>query len=795
MCHPERSEGSEYIHLCIQILRNAQNDTPKQKNMKTIYYAIQNIIRGKDSTIIKVVSLSLGLFLSIILFALVTMELNHNSFYQDNEDVYVVETSWDKSNPSPYCIYPTAQALMEHFPEQVEMATVINDFTSRSLQHGKEDFPVALIQSDSLFFQTMGIPLIEGNALDLNIPDAIFLSQTTAKRIFGNENPIGKTLMWQYKYELIVKGIFTDVPENVTTKTEAVLSILYPWTKAMRTDWSSGGNYPTFVRLKKGADVEYINQRINPIVANYISDIESYEKLGLRNVEVSLTPIRGYNLKNEKTRTMIAIVSLLGFVLLLTASFNYALISISSLSYRAKAIGVHKCNGAETGNIFGMFLWETLFITGVSILIATFLILNFQEQIEEMTLVKIKTLFALNNLWAPVLTVATLFLIGSVLPGRLFSSIPVTQVFHRYTEGKKRWKYPLLFIQFGGTAFIMGFLSVIYIQYRYIMTKDMGYNGDRVVYATHLFENPGNAMSNVRNLPYVEGCELAMNNLVHLVGQRVIMDESGIKIPARYGMFNEKFLNFMQIPLKAGKYHTAPNEILVNPAFVKGMKWTSDGIGETVPGLGTVTGIIDISFPDQSQSSPYYVSWVSDEIKGWPIDLHARLKEPFEDNLIRLNQEMTKMYPDKTPVFISYEQSLQDIFYKQRTFRNAVWIACIAILAITLMGVIGYTNDEVRRRSKEIAIRKVNGAEVGNILQILCRDVAIIAVPSVAIGVLLSWHVGEMWITSNFKDILTICPLLYIVVAFVAMIFILGTVIVKSWRIANENPVISIKSE
>ena len=82
--------------------------------MNTIYYAIQNIIRGKDSTIIKVVSLSLGLFLSIILFALVTMELNHNSFYQDNEDVYVVETSWDKSNPSPYCIYPTAQALMEH---------------------------------------------------------------------------------------------------------------------------------------------------------------------------------------------------------------------------------------------------------------------------------------------------------------------------------------------------------------------------------------------------------------------------------------------------------------------------------------------------------------------------------------------------------------------------------------------------------------------------------------------------------------------------------------------------------
>ena len=110
MCHPERSEGSEYIHLCIQILRNAQNDTPKQKNMNTIYYAIQNIIHGKDSTIIKVVSLSLGLFLSIVLFALVGTELSYNSFYQDNEDVYVVETSWD--NP----IHPLIAFILLHKP-------------------------------------------------------------------------------------------------------------------------------------------------------------------------------------------------------------------------------------------------------------------------------------------------------------------------------------------------------------------------------------------------------------------------------------------------------------------------------------------------------------------------------------------------------------------------------------------------------------------------------------------------------------------------------------------------------
>ena len=97
--------------------------------MKTIYYAIQNIIRGKNSTIIKVVSLSLGLFLSIVLFSLVGTELSYDSFYQGYEDIYVVETAWDngieKTQSSPYNIYPTGATLMKHFPEQVKSSTVI----------------------------------------------------------------------------------------------------------------------------------------------------------------------------------------------------------------------------------------------------------------------------------------------------------------------------------------------------------------------------------------------------------------------------------------------------------------------------------------------------------------------------------------------------------------------------------------------------------------------------------------------------------------------------------------------
>ena len=291
--------------------------------MKTIYYAIQNIIRGKDSTLIKVVSLSLGLFFSIIMFAMVGMQLGFDSYYRDHEDIYVVETAWDSGQgldtKNYFCLYPTAKTLLEHFPEQIESATVIAEFAPRVVQLGKENIHLALIQADSLFFQTMGVPLIEGNALDLHMPDALFLSEASARRIFGSENPIGKTLRWQNKYELIVKGIFADMSQNVTMYAEAVLSINHPWSdKAMPKDWMGGGNYPTFVRLKKNADMDYINQRINPIVGNYLDSTDFYKSGSVKKVEISLTPLKGYNLQQPSNMAMFIILSILGLVLLLT---------------------------------------------------------------------------------------------------------------------------------------------------------------------------------------------------------------------------------------------------------------------------------------------------------------------------------------------------------------------------------------------------------------------------------------------------------------------------------------------
>ena len=765
--------------------------------MKQIYYAIQNIIRGKDATLIKVASLSLGLFISIILFARVALKLSYDTYYQDSERLYVVQTAWDNTNgkknaPSPYNIYPTGDALARHFPEHVESSTVLNPFIGNKLKHGSETYSSEILAADSLFFQTMGIPLIEGNALELANPGSIFLSQSFARKIFGSENVMGKTLLWGDEKEMIVRGIFADIPENATIKPTAVTSISSTNT---RKDWTSGGNFMIFLRMKKEGNSDFINQRTETVLANYLPINDYYKNFGVKGIGVSITPLQGYHIGQGDVMTMIYVMSLLAFVLLFTAAFNYALVSISSLSKRAKAIGVHKCSGAETRNIFGMFFWETLFVVGFSILIAVFLIFNFHEQIEEMTDATLEGMFSAENLWAPTLAILLLFIIGVVLPGRLFSSIPVTQVFRRYTEGKKRWKYPLLFIQFGGTAFLMGFVTVIFYQYQYSMSKDLGWNRERVAFVYHYFDNLPNTMSNLRNLPYVEGTEVSQTSMLEAYQPKSIKDNNGnIKFYPRINYCNTDFCQFIGIRLKAGSYPTREGEILVNTEFVEAMGWSGNGIGEIVPDLGTITGILEnYAFADSKKMQPFCLCWNNYEQGN--VCLHTRLKEPFEDNLLRLNEDMKKLYPQSVNQFKSYETSLEEIHHSARIFRNSAMVACITILVITLMGIIGYTNDEVHRKSKEIAIRKVNGAEVSDILRMLCRDIIIIAVPAVLIGTWTSGYIGHLWISANFKDIIAITPLLYVGVFIVTIGFILITVIIKTWKIANENPVKSIKSE
>lgn len=761
-----------------------------------IYYTLQSLLHKQGSNAIKIVSLALGLLMSVFLFARIAFELSFDNFYHDSDNLYIVKTGWLKNgvlegNESRFTIIPIPAAIAEEFPEQVESSTVSCSLFDNSFQLGERQLDMSTVMADTLYFSVLGLEMIEGNPQDLAGPDVVFLSAKSAKEAFGDENPIGKTLdFWGYQTTLLVKGIFADIPLNTSLERRPEAIISFPtigrhlkW----NLGWQSGGNYDGYLRLRSPQDADWLNERMSIAIARHIPPESGLE------LSVRIVPIHNLHIETPQVRKMIWIMFFLGIVLLFTTALNYVLVSVASLTQRAKAIGVHKCSGASGSSIFSMFMVETAIVVGLALLLIGLLVYIFHEKMEELAAVPLSALFDWQNLWAPLSVILLLFILGGCLPAMLFARIPVTQVFRRYTSGRRGWKRVLLFVQFIGAAFILGMMLMVVSQYSYVTTRDRGWRLERVVYTTQREVDGNSLRSLVGSLPYVEGVASAERPILWFGSNQPILDNQGNELfYPRNTWFDSDFLPFIGLRLKEGHNLTGEGQLLVNSVFCEKMNWTDSPIGKRVNDYGTVVGLLDsFSFADMPNDNlPVMVEWTGKTA----ATLHVRLKEPLDENLARLNEEMHRIYPQKSLVFRSVEQEMRSYAESVRVFRDVTLLVSLTILFIILMGLIGYVNDEIRLRSKEIAIRKVNGAETESILLLLSRDVLWLAIPSVAIGIGGACRAGKLW-ASQFSDVVPFPIGGYILVGCLLLLFIVATVVLKAWCIANENPVKSIKSE
>ncbi len=770
--------------------------------MKQLYYSIQTLLRGRSSYIIKIVSLTMGLCVGIILFARIAFELSFDTYYKDPGRLCAMEMYYtinDETKKADYVMAPYPRILAETFPEDIESFTVVREwYQARTLFNGSVRFTPKMILADSLFFSTMGIELISGEEKELITPNILFLSEEFAGKVFGNENPVGKILMYNKEIPMTVKGVYANTPENSTLQHEVVISfatgIYHHWTSYM---YNGDDSYKGFVRLRSQGNIDHINPYVHSrVIEKYFPMI--LEKDAKIDLNYQVKPIRELYIGFDEVRRMVIIMSVLAFALLFITAMNYVLISVSSLPQRAKAIGVHKCSGASSGSILSMFMWETGIIICVSLLAFALIIFNFKDPIEDMVAAHLSSLFSWQTIWLPALMVLLLFLLAGLLPGYLLASIPVTQVFRCYTEKKGKWKQPLLFIQFAGVAFIFGLMCVVLLQYDHLVNKDLGYNPQRVAIVYHRFADAEAARDNIRHLPIVEQVATSGNSPISGYGGNPVCSENGTPLfTSRLNVVDLEYTGMMNIPIKAGKLIDAPDQVLVNEEFVRRMKWTNESALGKIPHesggpYGTIVGVM-ADFPVYSFYEPQQPVLFVGQRSLFGC-FHVRLKEPFEENLRELNRRVGELFPTEDVMFESLPQAITDRYQSAKRFRDATILSSVAIFLITLMGLFGYTNDEVRRRSKEIAIRKVNGAEASNVLALLCKGITWIAIPSVLIGLLLSYFVGQKWL-DQFSEQIPLNPVMYIIIAIFLLALIVSGVILRTWQIANENPVRSIKSE
>lgn len=768
--------------------------------MRQIHYVIQTLLRGKGSIPFKVISLGLGLAMSILLFARVAYEQSYDTCFRDYDRIYQVWSMFildnEKNEPQTMNMGPLAGAILESFPKEVEGATCTCRYlASWPLYYGDHRFDERKLCADSLFFQTMGIEVLSGNPVqDLQQPNVIYLSQSLAERMFGGEEPVGKVISYNHERDLTVRGTFADLPDNTTVRADAVISLPPAWAATQANySWEGGDSYYQYVRLRPGVDVEALNARMKKMAEKYLPARDSW------SYTAYVQPLRDTFRQQDDVRRMFTIMLTLGLSILFITALNYALISISSLSRRAKMVGVHKCSGASGEGIFGMFMLETLVVVALALGVMFLLLWGFRDFVEDTAATKLTNLFEGSRLWVPAATAGVLLLVGGVLPGRLFARIPVTQVFRRYTEGKKGWKRPLLFVQFAGVAFICGLMCMVMMQYHFVMSKDMGFSTERIVGTYLPFKTAkecDNAYNFFRSLPYVEDLSAAYGNPLEGYSGCFINGEDGNTLfSARFDACMANYYDLMGIRLKEGRLPRDNSEVVVNETFVNLMKWGKDAVGHTVHTMGetsTVTGVLKDFQINGFYAEPMpYIGFMSRQFNN---GLHFLLKEPFAENLQRLTKDAAEVFPDKTIDFTSMEEGMNMLYNPVRVFRNATAVAGVVMFFIMLMGLLGYTADEVQRRSKEIAIRKVNGAEASSILRLLGRDVLYVAVPAVVIGIAASWYVNSLWM-DMFSAQASMSAAVYLLIGVAVLTVITGCVLWKSWRIANENPVLSIKSE
>ena len=768
--------------------------------MKQLYYTIQTLLRGRGSNVIKVISLTLGLLVGILLFARVAFELNYDSYYSEPENLCITLrtgiSDGIKKEPNIDNYGKLAEAIRENFPDEVEDATVLDLFSQSPLYHeGKKMEHVILATSKSHVFSTLGIKVLLGDVSQLDRVDVIFISRSLARRLFADANPIGKTINIEIDYPLTVQGVFEDIPENTEFHFDGVYSFDTRSKQygSERGGWGYDSSYHCMVRFRHPDEREKVEVRMPEMLKKYIHNYKGQSE------EYSFMTPSQYHLQKPESRKIVMILSILGFAILLVAGMNNVLISVSSLAQRAKSVGIHKCNGASDGHIYRMFLYESALLILLSLLFATVLLFTFKLEIEDLSGASLKALFTWQTLWVPILVSLVLFLVIGLFPGKLFAAIPVTQVFHRFTAHRFVWKRSLLFIQFAGIAFILGLLMVILLQYHQVMTRDMGYKVDNLAVGWSPYREIDKMDGILRGLPIVEEfCNASTIIYGGYMGQPYT-DAHGKEFMGRIEFVDEHYVPVMGLQIIKGRNIQQDKEILINEEMVRQIGWTDSPIGKNLEdgknNFGTIVGVVK-DYVVQSAYMPQAPVALMSNLE-WMNVLNKRniiLKEPFGENLAKINTLMKEAFPTVDIVFRSARQEIDKQYQEVRRFRNVVIIASIAILLIALMGLFGFVNDEIQRRSKEIAIRKVNGAEVPDILRLVSGNIFWTALSAVLVGIVFAYIVSNKWL-EQFSDRVSVNGGHFLVVIIIILLLIIGSVIGRSWNVANENPVNSIKNE
>ncbi|HPD95560.1 MAG TPA: ABC transporter permease [Tenuifilaceae bacterium] len=801
--------------------------------MNSLKLAYRRLFRKGEHTVTRITSLSLGLAFGILLLSEVLYYYSFDSFYSDAGNIYVVNENYrpDKSSKeiktNPRVSGAIAPGLKEEVPG-IEAATRLNSigssiFYTEDLKSYKGDFSLA----DEYLFDVLPRPMISGNPGEiLKTPMNCMVSDKIANAMGGNV--IGKVIELKNfpGKKLTIAGVFKALPENTNYRYDVLISMIstgqFTWDGT--NNWLGNDRYYACVKLLPGVLPESLTPAVRKMQEKH-QDIVKLEQMqpGLV-LKYSFKPIR--RIYAESIKNIILILTLIAFAVLFVSLMNYILLTLSALVSRAKTSAIYKCNGAQAKNLQWLIISETVLLFLISLAVAFLIIVVLKPFAEEQVGHNLASALNPYVVWPLIALMVLLVGIIGYLPGRYFARIPVATAFRNYRQKGNRWKLALLFFQFIGASFIFTLMVIVTLQYNKMKNADHGYRTEGVYYG-YTNGMDGHKVSTIlhelRAMPEIEGVGMGTclptegpsgNNVYSPDGEKELFNIADLYY------IDENYLSILNIPVIEGQSFSAEtsvaNDLLISKKCADKLVlfngWSDGVIGKQVTitehdqSISIVKGVYpdfiinSITNPDPRPSVFFYLpeeqfEQLKDQYSSYPFIILVKVHGGVGSNIMKkIADVFNEVLPYKDAVVESLAAQQQHNYKSERGFRNAMMAGNIIILLITGIGLLGYTTSEVTRRRKELAIRKINGASLGNLLKIFVLDLEYIATPAVTIGLIAAWLVGSKWMQGFAYKI----PLHWWIFALSGTLILLAVAVVavvNYIRIANRNPVESLRYE
>ncbi|MCL3780994.1 FtsX-like permease family protein [Prolixibacteraceae bacterium JC049] len=781
-------------------------------DMKQIRIFVRNFLKNVVTGSLSILSLSIGVAVALLLGTWAFNEFQFDKQHKNPEEVYRICRKGFLNNESVQLgsvFAPLGKEVKKSFPEVVDMARVYR-LDSRVLKVGnvKQNFEnIHLV--DSTFFNIFNFD-VEQSAIDrfLSTPNSILLTDELSKKLYGRENPVGKIIACEGNREIV--GVIKGPHFNTHLDIAALMPMAsVGW--ADNRDWGNSDSYITYVRLARNTSVAELEKKITSLA---VKNFPPYEQIKLNHFLQPLTDIHfssgfRFDFVKKSSAQLVYTFIAIALVILLLATVNFVNLFISTSFSRAKAIGVKKTNGAKKWHLIFDFFSETFMYVFVSLLVGVLLAQIALPVFNGIIDYKLSIDYTGGVFYLFLITLLLLVtLMAGSFPAYQMSKFNAIQILKDQFKGKKLSvvQKTLIVTQFAASIVLLISVLIIKEQLVYMTSIDLGFDKENVLYVrmNGAFANQHNRIEQ----------ELERNAQV----QDITVKASGTPIEWRNGspisladkktetyimeMCNveDNYFDFLKMPIVEGTGFVegeSGRSCILNEEAVKTLK-LDDPIGKVISRFGNelvVKGVVKSAYTKSlhDKIDPQVYAPISGNEYGWSV-MMVKTTGNSKSVVDYLRQEWEKLNPDQPFEYNFLDKSYEELYKADAKAGKVVsWAVAIALL-ITIAGLWGMANYAITRRTKEVGVRKVNGATIAEILTLLNKDFVIWIVVSFAIACPIGAIVMNRWLEA-FSLKTTMHWWIFLLAGIIPLGIALAAVSWKSWKTATSNPVKALRYE